>query len=93
MAGRTTLNVSLTPRLARFVAERVSAGRHRSASEVIREGLRLLEEHEKERAAALARLSDGIAIGLDQAKRGRLLDGDEVFRELERGVAPRPRRR
>ncbi len=93
MPVRTTLNVSLTPELARFVASRVAAGRHQSASEVIREGLRLLEEQEQERAAALARIREGIAIGLDQARKGRLLDGEEVFRELGRGVTAARRRR
>lgn len=93
MPIRTTLNVSLTPKLARFVASCVAAGSHQSASEVVREGLRLLEEQEKERAAALARIMDGVAIGLDEARRGRLLDGEEVFRELSRGLdARRPRR-
>ena len=39
---RTTLNVSLTPELGRFVEERVSSGHYQTASEVIREALRLL---------------------------------------------------
>ncbi|MBI2893167.1 MAG: type II toxin-antitoxin system ParD family antitoxin [Deltaproteobacteria bacterium] len=86
------MNVSLPPRLARFVASRVAAGRHQSASEVVREGLRLLEERENERAAALARIRDGIAIGLDQANKGLLLDGEEVFRELGKGAPARRRR-
>nr|MBA3726766.1 type II toxin-antitoxin system ParD family antitoxin [Armatimonadota bacterium] len=36
-------NVSLTPELQRFIAEKVSSGRYRSASEVVREALRFLE--------------------------------------------------
>src|SRR4029453_15431959 len=47
------MNVSLTPALERFVQEKVHSGRYTSASEVIREALRLLEEHEKVRAAQL----------------------------------------
>ena len=43
MALRTTLNVSLTPELARLVADRVASGRYGSASEVVRAALRLLE--------------------------------------------------
>jgi putative addiction module CopG family antidote len=41
------MNVSLTPELKKIVAERVSSGRYASASEVIREALRLLEEHDQ----------------------------------------------
>ena len=41
-----TMNVSLTPELEKIVAERVSSGRYASASEVIRQALRLLEERD-----------------------------------------------
>lgn len=40
------MNVSLTPKLDNFVADQVGQGRYRSASEVVREGLRLLELRE-----------------------------------------------
>ena len=43
---RTSLNVSLTPALEQFIAERVSSGRYQTASEVVRAGLRLLEQTE-----------------------------------------------
>jgi antitoxin ParD1/3/4 len=44
MPIRVSLNVSLTPELEHFVESRVASGRYQTASEVIREGLRLLEE-------------------------------------------------
>jgi len=50
------MNVSLTPELEKFVASKVDSGRYNSASEVVREALRLLEEHERSRAAHLAEL-------------------------------------
>jgi antitoxin ParD1/3/4 len=87
MASRTTLNVSLTPELEQFVDSRVASGRYQSASEVIRQGLRLLQEEEMTRQAALERLRNQINLGLEQAKRGELLDGEEVFQELERRAA------
>ena len=43
---RTSLNVSLTPELERFITNRVASGRYQSASEVVRAGLRLLEQAE-----------------------------------------------
>ena len=42
------MNVSLTPELELAVAERVASGRYRTASEVVRAALRLLEKEEKE---------------------------------------------
>jgi antitoxin ParD1/3/4 len=48
MTTRKTMNVSLTPELERAVAERVASGRYRTASEVVRAALRLLEKEEKE---------------------------------------------
>jgi antitoxin ParD1/3/4 len=49
MAIRTTLNISLPPQLGKFIEQRVASGRYSSASEVIRAGLRLLEEREGQR--------------------------------------------
>jgi putative addiction module CopG family antidote len=48
MINRKTMNVSLTPELERSVADRVASGRYRTASEVVRAALRLLDEEEKE---------------------------------------------
>jgi len=49
MAVRSSMNVSITPELERFVQELVASGRYHSASEVFRDGLRLLEEAERHR--------------------------------------------
>lgn len=49
MAIRASMNVSVTPELERFVQELVDTGRYHSASEVFREGLRLLEQAERRR--------------------------------------------
>jgi len=90
MGSRATVNVSLTPQLQRFVNSRVASGRYQSASEVVREGLRLLQEQEAARRAAFMGLREQIAVGLEQARRGELLDGEAVFRELGRR---KPKRR
>lgn len=42
-----TRNVSLTPEIEAFIDNRVASGRFRSASEVVRAALRLLEEEER----------------------------------------------
>ncbi len=49
MSIRKTRNVSLTPELEAFIDGRVAAGRYRSASEVVRASLRMLEDAEAAR--------------------------------------------
>ena len=49
MILRKTRNVSLTPEMEAFIDGRVALGRYRSASEVVRAALRLLEEDERKR--------------------------------------------
>ncbi len=49
MPSRKTRNVSLTPEMEAFIDGRVASGRFRSASEVVRAALRLLEEDERKR--------------------------------------------
>lgn len=73
------MNVSLTPELERWVAEKVSVGRYRSASEVVREGLRLLVDREAEQTARLEALRRDIQVGLDELDRGEDVEGDEAF--------------
>jgi antitoxin ParD1/3/4 len=82
MAIRTSLNVSLTPELDRFVQDRVSTGRYQTASEVIREGLRLLELQERDREAAFDALKTQLERGAAQADRGECLDPDEVLKKI-----------
>ena len=76
------MNVSLTPQLEQFVREKVDSGRYLSASEVVREGLRLLEERDRVYQARLADLQKEITIGVEEAGRGELFDGEEVMQEL-----------
>ena len=55
MPSRKTRNVSLTPEMEAFIDGRVASGRYRSASEVVRAALRLLEEDERKRREPEAR--------------------------------------
>ena len=76
------MNVSLTPELENLIQQKVKAGMYNSASEVIRAGLRLLQEHEEVKYLSLEDLRYEVKKGLEQIKRGEVVDGDEVFREL-----------
>ena len=59
------MNVSLTPQLEELVKRKVESGRYGSASEVIREALRLLEEHDRLRSMRVTELRAEIQKGLD----------------------------
>lgn len=80
---RSTMNVSLTPELKRFVEEKVDGGLYTSASEVIREGLRLLAEEDKLREIRRREFGEKVRAGLEELKRGEGVDGDKVFDKLE----------
>lgn len=62
------MNVSLTPELEQYVQEKVSSGLYYSASEVIREGLRLLKEREHLQQIRLQELRQDIQAGLDSGE-------------------------
>jgi antitoxin ParD1/3/4 len=47
MPSKSTLNVSLTPELTAFIADKIKTGHYRSASEVVRAALRLLDEQDR----------------------------------------------
>jgi antitoxin ParD1/3/4 len=83
MAIRTSLNVSLTPELDEFVHQRVATGRYQTASEVVREGLRLLENQERDREAAYAALKTKLERGSSQADQGEFVDPDEVLKKID----------
>ena len=80
------MNVSLTPELEQLIHTKVDSGLYLSASEVVREALRLLEERDRVNAMKLEELRRTIQIGIDQANRGELLDGPEVFAKLRTKV-------
>jgi antitoxin ParD1/3/4 len=77
------MNVSLTPELEKIVAQKVASGRYSSASEVVREALRLFEERERLRELRLEELRKQIAVGLEQLDRGEFVPGEQVFEELK----------
>ena len=63
--GEATMNVSLTPQLEALVQRKVESGLYGSASEVMREALRLLEERDRLRSMRLEALRAEIQQGLD----------------------------
>ena len=87
------MNISLTPELENLVNKKVASGLYTSASEVIREGLRLLEEQDRLREARLRELRKKIDVGLEQLDRGEHIPGSEVFGEIRNKSRKRRARR
>ena len=64
------MNISLTPELEEMVRQKVESGMYNSASEVIREALRLLKEQNQMRQQRLEELRREVQIGLDELDQG-----------------------
>jgi antitoxin ParD1/3/4 len=72
------MNISLTQELERFVTKKVQSGMYHSASEVVREGLRLLKEQDEVRQLRLKELRKEIAVGIEDIEQGRYTEYDEA---------------
>ena len=66
-----TRNVVLTDSQAKFVEQMVAGGHYQNASEVLREGLRLVQTREAEQAAKLVALREAVAVGIADIESGR----------------------
>jgi antitoxin ParD1/3/4 len=86
------MNVNLTPALEKLVQGKVKTGLYNSASEVVREALRLMEQRDQERKHRLAGLRAKIDTGLQSLDRGEGIDGEAFFKSLEREERSRSRR-
>ena len=64
-------NVNLTGHLGAFVDANVASGRYQNASEVVREGLRLLEQRQREDEVKLQQLRNAIDLGQQDIRSGR----------------------
>lgn len=71
-----SINVSLPPELEARVRQRVESGMYGSASEVIREALRLFDAYEQVKTAKLDSLRQDIAKGMNDAQNGRVNEID-----------------
>jgi len=84
------VNVSLTPELERLINDKVETGSYQTASEVVREALRLL----KHRDEGLVQLRTDIQAGLEQLSRGEYAEHDRAsLSKLAARVKVRGRKR
>jgi antitoxin ParD1/3/4 len=85
--------VHLTPELETLVQNKVKTGRYNSASEVVREALRLFEQRDRIRELQVQELRKKINEGWASLESGEGVDGEEFFRGLEREERKRGRKR
>ena len=83
------MNVSLTDELAQFVQSQVESGMYYSASEVIRDGLRLLKERDMLRQIKIEELRKEIKKGIDSLETGESVpfDVEEIKAEGRKRIA------
>ncbi|MDR3424714.1 MAG: type II toxin-antitoxin system ParD family antitoxin [Alphaproteobacteria bacterium] len=74
-----TLSISLTPQLENMVRAKIDSGMYSSASEVVREALRLLDEQDQLRKNRLETLRRDIDAGI-KSGRGRKETAEEVIK-------------
>ena len=77
------MEVRLSPELHDWVLSKVKSGLYDSADEVVREALRLLEERDSGLHARREEIREKIAEGAEALRNGEVVDGEEVFAELE----------
>jgi len=89
------MNVSLTQQLEKFINKQVTSGRYQTASEVIRQGLRMMQEREREQSRRLEDLRREIRVGLDAIERGDYgpFDPEKIKAEGRRLLAQRKKKR
>lgn len=81
-----TMNVSLTAEMADFVEAEVSSGDYVSASEVVRDALRIMRHEKEQQEIKLSLLRDEIERGYHQMEKGEFSDRsiDDIARDVRR---------
>lgn len=77
------MNISLNPNLEKFIHQKIEEGYYNSASEVVRDALRLLIEKETLFKQQVDKLNQDIALGLTQLSEGKGIEGKKVFDEIK----------
>jgi antitoxin ParD1/3/4 len=86
---KMAISADLGPVLEKYVETLVEKGRYNSKSEVIREGIRLVQERE----ARLAALHAELEIGLTDLRAGRVVPAEQVYAQLRTAIAKKAKAR
>ncbi|HVE43973.1 MAG TPA: type II toxin-antitoxin system ParD family antitoxin [Gammaproteobacteria bacterium] len=77
------MNISLTTELERFIQDKVSSGMYTSASEVVRESLRVFRAYEEVQTHRIQQLNGDIAIGMQQLASGKKIPAKDSYKRLK----------
>lgn len=80
------MNVSLTPKLEKYLHEKVASGFYTSVSEVIRESLRLMRLYEDLKKEQIKQLNQAIEGGLTQLAAGDKVLASEAYQRLKKKI-------
>ena len=76
------MTVTLTAEQEKFIAEQLADGHYRSAADVVAQSLGMLRAQEEFIRENAAELKEKIAVGIEQIRRGEVLEGEKVFNHL-----------
>lgn len=84
MPSETKLNITLPSRVMSIVRKRVESGRYKSASDVVREGIRLLDERDRSEQDFWAGVRDKVAIGRAELREGKGIPSEVFLENMKR---------
>ncbi len=87
--SQTRMALALTPELEKFIQNQVANSKYASVDEVLIAGLKLLEEREHLYQGRFEELQREIMVGIEEADRGELIEGETVFHNLREKLAQR----
>ena len=83
------MTVTLTPELEQFVAEQIKSGHYGSANDVVAQSLGMLRAQEEFIRAHELQLREKIGAGLEEIRRGDVVDGKAAIEELRQTLRKR----
>ena len=86
-------NISFTQQHDQLINEKISNGSHQTASEVVREAMRLMQERDELHQQRVARVRAKIEKGFEQSERGQMVSDTDVEAHFRRRSAEARRQR
>lgn len=83
------MNLSFTPELEQFVSNQVASGKYASSEEVVLAALQTFAERDCIYQGRFEELQQEIAIGVEAALRGEVIDSETLFDQLQQKIQQR----
>ena len=85
------MNITLTPEQEKFIADQIKSGQYQSANDVIAQSLGMLRAQEEFIRSNIVELREKIASGMEQIRRGDVVDGRTAIQNLREKLHRRER--